>query len=144
MTVATATTGLFEVQGDFQTTTVSLLAIPNPTTDPAYIAVSLEVVNRSSSQPVAFTFLTTQEYEIEIVDANGQVQSKWSQGRAFGNVVTTKELAPHSSWSYADKVSLVGPNGQWLPSGQYTVRVYLTADKRPGVQSPLSFQLGVA
>jgi hypothetical protein len=134
--------GLFETVGDFETTAITLMVIPDPKTNPVFLNVGLRVVNRAPS-PISFTFLTTQVYDIELVDVHGRVVSKWSDGRAFGDVVTTRDLPPCSSWYYLGKVSLVDAGGSWIPSGDYTARMYLTANRSPGAQAPLSVQIGI-
>lgn len=127
--------GTFEVAGEFEATSKVFLG-PTPSDAHPELAVALTVRN-SGDAPIAFTFNTTQRFEIELVDAKDNVVTRWSTGKVFGDAVSTEQLAPHTSWCFHGDLPL--PNGN---SGQYTVRIFLSADLRPGAQSPLRLQFG--
>ncbi|MGA2737076.1 MAG: BsuPI-related putative proteinase inhibitor [Bryobacteraceae bacterium] len=132
-----------EISGDFQTTNVDMRGpIPNAKTDPRYVDVKLRLTNRSQS-PMSFTFNTTQRFDIDLVNAAGAVVTRWSQGQAFGDIVTTQQLPPEGSWDFEGQLPLFDPSFNWAPAGQYTISVFLTANVRPGAQSPLLFQIGL-
>jgi hypothetical protein len=133
----------FEVSGHFSSTDVDMRGpIPNANTDPRYVNVSLRVTNRATS-PMSFTFLTTQRFDIELVNGAGAVLTRWSQGRAFGDIVMTEQLAPKQSWDFEGPLPLFDTSFGWVPSGQYTVRAFVTAGTKPSVLSPLQFQIGL-
>lgn len=132
-----------EVTGNFETTSVDLRGpVPNAKTNPRYVNVELLLTNRSSSQ-LSFTFVTTQRFDIELVNEAGTVVTRWSQGRAFGDIVSTDQLAPKQSWDFEGQLPLFDLGFVWVPTGQYRIRAVLTAGVRPGAQSPLQFQIGL-
>jgi len=129
--------GVLGIEAEFEKIGVLFAGATRPG-EHSQMDVSLSVRN-NSADAIPFTFNTTQRFEIELVDASGTVRSRWSDGKVFGQVVTTQELAPHSSWRFHDELIIPGrPDG---PEGDCTVRVYVTADKRPGAQSPLHITL---
>src|SRR5262249_43617190 len=108
----------------------------------ATVNVTLHVRNNSDTA-IPFTFKTTQRFEIELVDGAGTVVSRWSQGKLFGDLVSTQQLHPRSTWQFHPRApcSSAGnrpsPAGGSLGSHDYTMRIYVTADLRPGAQGPL-------
>jgi hypothetical protein len=133
----------FEVNGHFETTDVDMRGpIPNARTNPRFVDVELKITNRSKSQ-MSFTFLTTQRFDIELLDQTGTVVTRWSQGRVFGQIVLTEQLAPKSSWEFEGKLPLFDSNFNWIATGQYTIRIHVTANLRPSAESPLHFQIGL-
>jgi hypothetical protein len=126
--------GVLGIEAEFEKIGV-LFAGPTRPGEHAQMLVSLSVRNNSAAA-IPFTFNTTQRFEIELVDASGTVRARWSDGKVFSQVVTTQELAPHSSWRFHDALIIPGRADDG-PEGDCMVRVYVTADKRPGAQSPL-------
>jgi Intracellular proteinase inhibitor len=126
--------GVLGIEAEFEKINVLFAGATHPG-EHSQMNVSLSIRNNSAAT-IPFTFNTTQRFEIELVDASGTVRARWSDGREFGQIVTTQELAPHSSWRFDGE--LIVPDG---PAGDFTVRVYVTADKRPGAQSPLHITL---
>jgi hypothetical protein len=129
--------GVLGIEAEFEKIGVLFAGATRPG-EHAQMHVSLSLRNNSAAA-IPFTFNTTQRFEIELVDASGTVRARWSDGKVFGQVVTTQELAPHSSWRFDGELSVPGRPGG--PAGDCMVRVYVTADKRPGAQSPLHITL---
>jgi hypothetical protein len=127
--------GTFQVAGEFEATSKVFLGPTLPDAHPE-LAVAL-IVRNTGDAPIAFTFKTTQRFEIELVDDAGDVVARWSTGRIFADAVSTEQLAPHTSWRFQGELPL--PNGN---SGQYLARIFVSADIRPGAQSPLRLQFG--
>jgi hypothetical protein len=125
--------GALAVEGDFEKYAL-LFAGPTRPDVKATVNVSLRIRNNSDAA-IPFTFNTTQHFEIELVDAKGTVVSRWSEGKAFGQIVTTQSLLPHTTWQFHGELPV--PQGGSVGSGEYTMRIYVTADLRPGVQGPL-------
>ena len=121
--------GALEVTGDFQQLGILFAGATRPNQTQS-LHVALHVRN-NSADPIPFTFNTTQRFEIELADDKGAVVARWSQGKEFGQIVTTEPLPAHSTWTFDGE--LLVPRR----AGQFTVRMYLIADKRPGAQSPL-------
>jgi Intracellular proteinase inhibitor len=124
--------GALEVAADFEHTAV-LFAGPERPGEHTLTRVKLHVRN-SGSHPIAFTFVTTQRIEIELVDNGGEVVSRWSDGRMFGQSAATEELAPHHSWIFEGELPIPASLRR---SGDYTLRISLTADRRIGATGPL-------
>lgn len=127
--------GTFQVAGEFEATSKVFLG-PTPQDAHPELAVALTVRNAGDA-PIPFTFNSTQRFEIELVDDAGDVVTRWSTGKVFGDAVSTEQLAPHTSWRFCGQLPL--PNGN---SGQYIARIFVSADLRPGAQSPLRLQFG--
>ncbi len=134
---------VFETVAYFETTNIDMRGpIPDAKTNPRYVDVELRLTNRSKSQ-MSFSFSTTQRFDIELVDKAGKVVTSWGQGRKFGDSVVTEQLAPKSSWDFEGQLPLFDTSFNWAPAGQYTIRVFLTADTVVAAQSPLLFQIGL-
>jgi hypothetical protein len=121
-----------EVHSEFEHVLMLFAGATRPDQHPRTLA-SLTVINRSDN-PVPFTFNTTQRFEIELVDSEGQVVSRWSEGQVFGQIMTTENLAPRASWYFHGDLPI--PLGG-LGERNYITRIYVTADLKPGAQSPL-------
>lgn len=126
--------GALAVEAEFEKIGVLFAGATHPG-EHSQMSVSLSVRNNSPA-PLPFTFNTTQRFEIELFDSGGQVVSRWSQGKMFGQLVSTQHLEPHSSWRFHGELLI--PYGS---AGDFTVRIYVTADKRPGASSPLHITL---
>lgn len=105
--------------------------IGDPVTATAHF--TFEVINQSPD-PVAFTFLTTQRFDIDLIDQSGVVVKAWSDGHAFGNVATTLAMAPGQTNTYSGDISLADREGHQL-SGAYVARAFLTDSSGPTVQA---------
>jgi hypothetical protein len=121
-----------EVHGEFEHVSM-LFAGPTRPDQPRRTLASLTVLNRSDD-PIPFTFNTTQRFEIELVDPEGKVVSRWSDGQMFGQIVSTENLPSRTSWHFHGELTI--PAGG-LGERYYTTRIYVTADIKPGAQSPL-------
>jgi Intracellular proteinase inhibitor len=124
-----------QIEGEFEKISMFFPGPTRPDVHPV-VRVGLYVRNHGSA-PIPFTFNTTQSFDIELVNSDGAVVSRWSTGKVFGQVVSTRPLEPQSSWHFEGDLPL--PNGA---SGHYTVRILVTADLKPGAQSPLHLQFG--
>lgn len=123
------THGALEVTGDFQHIGLLFAGATRPgQSQPTHVALH---VRNNTADPIPFTFNTTQRFEIELLDDKGNVVTRWSLGKEFGQVVSTEPLAPHATWSFDGDLNVPRQRGQFV------LRMYLTADKRPGAQSPL-------
>jgi hypothetical protein len=125
--------GALAVEGEFEK---YALLFAGPTRPDVHTNVNVNLrVRNNSDAAIPFTFLTTQRFEIELVDAKGSVVSRWSEGKAFGQIVTTQSLEPHTTWQFHGELPI--PQGGSLGTSEYTMRIYVTADLRPGAQGPL-------
>lgn len=125
--------GALAVEGDFEKYAVLFAGATRPGMH-ATIACGLRVRNNSAAA-IDFTFNTTQRFEIELVDSGGTVVSRWSDGQAFGQVVSKQTLEPHTTWTFHGQLQI--PAGGGLGSREYVMRMYVKADLQPGAQGPL-------
>jgi hypothetical protein len=122
-----------EVHAEFEHFAL-LFAGPTRPGENTITLVSLTVLNRSDSA-IPFTYNTTQRFEIELADDSGKVIARWSDGKEFGQIVTTQELPARSSWNFHGELTVPVPGG--LGVHDCKTRIYVTADLQPGAQSPL-------
>jgi hypothetical protein len=61
------------------------------------------------------------------------VVARWSKGQVFAQIVSTENLAAGQKWHFRGRQRM--PLN--LRRGDYTLRIYLTADKRPAAESSL-------
>jgi len=102
---------------------VNMAAGANPQT--VVPVMSALFIVRNTSQPIALTFPTTQRYDFDIRDANGNIVYRWSDGQAFGQIVITENFGPGEK-DYGVRVALAGADKNPLPAGRYTAEAYLT------------------
>lgn len=100
--------------------------------------------------PVTYTFLSSQEFDFEIVDAAGNVIWRWSEGQGFLPVVHKITLCACCTDAadmacrmciigYAEFVPLDPETGLVLPEGLYTLKGWLTADKT--MEARITFEI---
>jgi hypothetical protein len=105
--------------------------IGDPVTATAHF--TFEVINQSPD-PAIFTFPTTQQFDIDLIDQSGVLVKAWSDGQAFGNIVTTLAMAPGQTNTYSGDISLADRQGKQL-NGVYVARAFLTDSSGPTVQA---------
>jgi hypothetical protein len=76
-------------------------------------------VRNTTSDAVVLTLLTTQTYDLEIKDAKGNAVYRWSADKAFGQIVTTVDLARQLDYAISAPLAK-------LPAGQYVAQAWLT------------------
>lgn len=134
--------GQLEVLADFEKTAMFLGGkAPSPKVHPVFVQIGLRIRNLADV-PITMTFPTTQLFEIELCDEEGQVLTRWSQGRVFADVISERTLDPHRSWYLEGELPLFDENHQWVPSGNYTIRIYMKANMRPGAMAPFRLLVG--
>lgn len=103
--------------------------------------VTLKLTNINSEKMMHITYFTSQKFDFEILDKEGNVVYKWSKGRMFSQVVTSMILDPGESIEQSFSITLEGPPKQpQLVPGNYkivgmTVR-FLLDDKRIQIKTP--------
>src|SRR5262249_33558978 len=122
--------GALEVTADFQHVDL-LFAGPTRIDSKPLTRVVLHVRN-NTEHAVPFTFNSTPEFEIELVDGKVEIVSRWSQGREFAEHVSSRPLEPHTTWTFDGELPI--PQTR---SGDYTVRIYVMAEKRIRAESLL-------
>ena len=82
-----------------------------------------------SATPVSLTFVTGQQFDLEIRDASGQQVGLWSKGRVFPDLVRTVEIKGEQKWK-ASMALPVREGGDPLDTA-YTLTGYLTTAGSP-------------
>jgi len=83
------------------------------------------VVRNHTEWPVEFTFPTSQRFDFIVRDALGKEILRWSDGRAFLEVIGQEKLLKESR-SYSADIVLKSRDGRRLPAGFYTLVGFLT------------------
>jgi hypothetical protein len=83
------------------------------------------VVRNGTDLPVEFSFSTSQRFDFIVRDARGQEVLRWSDGRAFLQVMGQETLR-NESRTYAADILLQDRKGKPLAAGFYSLVGYLT------------------
>ncbi len=102
-------------------------------------AQSIEVylaIQNNSAEDLTYSFRTGQHFEIELLDAAGQVVSRWSRDKAFTQAFNEVKIAPGSGQRFGGPVELAYDDDRPLAQGNYSLRIYLTNENPPGITPP--------
>jgi hypothetical protein len=97
-----------------------------PVVNPWPTAKVVLIVRNATDFPAAFTFATSQRFDFLVRDAQGAEILRWSDGRAFLEVMGQETLR-NDMRSYAADIVLRSRDGKSLPEGFYVLEGYLTA-----------------
>jgi hypothetical protein len=91
------------------------------------VRLELHVTNVASS-PIPLEFNTTQRYDFEVSELDGDRVWRWSDGRAFGEALGREVLQPGESRRYAAAWAADGREGEYVAtarivSGNYPVEL---------------------
>ncbi len=110
--------------------TFNCLTQPCVNPSPAHVQVAFVVKNTGSQDELLF-FTSGQTFEIDILDANGRVVRRWSEGRFFTQATRQVPLAAGQTYVYYGVVpATLFANGSEL-RGQFTAVGYLKASNSP-------------
>ena len=70
--------------------------------------------------PVSLDFPTSQRIDIQLLNANGQVLTRWSENRAFGEAPGTLLVNPHEQILYDESIA----TRELQPGKVYTIEVF--------------------
>ena len=96
-----------------------------PIIDPWPTARARLAVRNHTEWPVEFTFPTSQRFDFIVRDALGKEVLRWSDGRAFLQIIGRETLVKESR-SYSADIVLKSRDGRPLPAGFYTLVGHLT------------------
>jgi hypothetical protein len=83
-------------------------------------------IENTGTQPQTFTCPSTQQFEITLRDAAGEVVNAWSATRRFAQIVTTFSVAPGASKEVGGEIDLTSlATNAPLEVGSYTVAIEL-------------------
>lgn len=71
------------------------------------------------SSPGILSFSTSQMYDLEIRDGNGQVVALWSRGKTFAQIVTELEIEDHKEFVVTLPLAKL-PRGHYVAQGWFT------------------------
>lgn len=78
---------------------------------PEAVRLILHVTN-AGDRPVELTFPTSQRYDFEVESGGGERIWRWSDGRAFLQVVTEAVLEPGETWTMEGEWDAAGRSGR--------------------------------
>lgn len=107
-----------------------------PIANPWPTARAVLVVRNKTDFPMDFTFPTSQRFDLIVRDARGQEVLRWSDGRAFMQVMG-QETLHNESRTYSADLLLRSREGKLLPAGFYSLVGYLTTQGSGSGQSSL-------
>jgi hypothetical protein len=115
-----------------------------PVVNPWPTARATLVVRNTTAFPVEFTFPTSQRFDLIVRDAQGREVLRWSDGRAFLQVLG-QEILQNESRRYAADIVLQSREGKTLPAGSYSLTGYLTTQDAgsglPGMLGTVRFEI---
>jgi hypothetical protein len=97
-------------------------------------------LRNTTEEPVRLRFPTSQRYDLEIRDSEGQPVWRWSDGKAFLMVYGEEEFGPGER-NYVETVRLAGPEGQPLPEGRYLLQAWLATETPRGWSASVEFEV---
>lgn len=113
------------------------IGVPETPTVEVYLTLQ-----NNSTQPLTYSFGSSQLFDILIIDANGRVVSRWSRGRMFAQVMSTITIPAGGRQRFGGQVQLTYDDGQLLAPGGYTLKIELSSTPAantahpPGTQAP--------
>ncbi len=93
-------------------------------------------IRNSSAEEITYSFASGQHFEIEVIDAAGQVVARWSRDKAFTQALNHLTIPPGESRRFGGLIRLCYDDGSALAPGQYTFRIYLSNITPLGVAPP--------
>lgn len=93
---------------------------------PPVINMALQVYNYSRI-PVTLDFTTSQRYDFAIYNSKGREVWRWSDDKAFLQVLGQVTLSPGESILYTTAYEFIDANGRPMPADLYTLKGELTA-----------------
>jgi hypothetical protein len=89
-------------------------------------------VENTGSEAETLNFGNSQFFDIEVRSASGALVWRWSTGKSFLDVLWSLDLDPGESSVQETAWDLTGDNGQPLPHGTYTAKIFITSQPRDG------------
>jgi len=110
------------VTGEFPASPIYINAmLGTGTPEPTLVGVYLNIQN-VSPEPYSFSFSTTQQFDIVLMNGSGGVVKRWSDDKVFMQTFSSKTLSPGESWYLGDSLAL----DTSVSAGNYLLRIELT------------------
>lgn len=94
------------------------------------VSAYITLENRSSREET-FTFPSSQLFDIEIIDAKGEVVNVWSANKRFMMAIQEVKIPAGGSQRFGGAIELRNFEGQTLDVGSYRVRIVLKGSNQP-------------
>jgi hypothetical protein len=105
--------------------TIRCITTPCPSNEVTAKAPFTFDVKNNTTRPVTFQFASGQQFDVELLDAQGRVGKAWSDDRFFTMALTSRTVQPGATISFSAELELKDRNGTQL-SGVFTARARLT------------------
>jgi hypothetical protein len=97
-------------------------------------------LRNTTSKPVTLTFASGQRYDLELRDERDRVVYRWSEGRAFIQMLGQEEFGPGEK-DYVIVLRLADKQGQPLAAGKYTAVGWLTTSGQQPYKASAGFEI---
>lgn len=87
---------------------------------PDTLKVRLKIEN-STNETIEFTYSSSQEYDFIIRDDSEKEVYRWSEGKEFATVITTRTLGPGESTVFEESIELRDNHKDPIEPGNYTI-----------------------
>ena len=121
---------------NFAYTPICPMGQPTCTVDPVDVLVEMTIEN-TGQEDIVYTFNNGQYFDIEIVDDQGRVCRRWSEGRHFTEAIWEHRIQPGETWTFGDRIEFCSTDGAHFTGGDYTVRITM---KSLVVTAPFTLQ----
>lgn len=112
---------------------------PSPDAGPPQLLARFTLRN-TTSDPIRLEFPTSQRYDLEIRNEAGEVVYRWSDGKAFLDVVNSEDFGPGER-NYTVLVPLSGKDGSPMQPGRYTVEAWLSTGRLRTFVASVAFEM---
>jgi hypothetical protein len=85
------------------------------------------VVRNISGDDLVLSFGSGQQYDFVVYDSRNEEVYRWSNDKAFTLALVEMDLRKGDSLSYAESWDLKDNDGNPVPKGAYTIKVWITA-----------------
>lgn len=100
-------------------------------------------VRATQPQPVELNFPTSQRYDLAIKNEAGDIVARWSDGKAFAQVLGTERIGPGEK-NWAVSMPVATRDGNVLGSGKYTLEAWLTTTGERRYSASVGFEIMAA
>jgi hypothetical protein len=115
-----------------------------PPQHPDTLMVRLKIEN-DTNETVTFMHTNSQQYDFIIRDDLGTEVYRWSYGKGFLTVITTRILAPGESLVYEEAIELIDNDKNPLQPGNYTIEgVHTTSTEELRQRAIAAFKIDLS
>ena len=100
-------------------------------------------LRNAQANPITLVFPTTQIYDLTVRNDQGVVVFRWSDGRAFAEVITERRFGPGEK-NFSLIVPLADSGGKTFPDGKYVAEAWLTTLGGRAFAASVGFEIRAA